>query len=346
MRRWEFAAAFVLSSMAAMPAAAQHRTLDVPYSVIWNHAQTGLILSPMLAGLPRGEMADSSTTELDVMVQFGNRSDTWATVYVFRPAGGTLPVWYDRAETQIFKSGEFPGLAPLAAPMPFARPKQAVAGGLRRVFRVDGKMKSTGLAAMPLGDWLVVVRMTSNTLDATALDAKLDAVIAAIGWPDGGVQALAAAVVPSCAAPLAYASKAKLKKPDMSDGLIGALMAGAARGADTDKKDVQPVSWCREGNATSAYGTYRNAAADRTGYLMAMGDAGVTIGVWPAVELQKKDDKAYQLSLNLLDKTLIYPPFDALPRPDKAFEAVTRNRPTSTVTRSGKEVGITLDSGS
>ncbi|THD37842.1 MAG: hypothetical protein E7773_02360 [Sphingomonas sp.] len=332
-------AAALLASVTAAPAVAQQRTLSVQAGAAWTHVQTGVTLPATLIGIPRDAVTDNSAKEIDVAAAYGNGAATTVTLYVFRPALTSVPVWFDRSETQILLRDIYANPTAPAPVAAFAPPRSAAASGLRRIYVPGrGPYKSTGLAMMPLGDWLVVVRISSQQLDAAALDAKLSEVIAALGWPDRVADTLAAAPVAPCATPLAYAKNAKLKAPDMTDALLGATLATI----QPDPKEVAkatPVTWCREGEATSQYGVYR-ANGDATGYSIAMGDAGAAISVWPALDLGK-GKPGYQLSLGLLDRTLIFPSFDKLPAPAAAVSAVTSNNPISSTERGSKNIVIT-----
>ncbi|HVJ01749.1 MAG TPA: hypothetical protein VM662_06165 [Sphingomonas sp.] len=334
-------AAAVLSFAAVSPAAAQ-TAITVPANSSWKHAQTGVVLRSTLAGLPRGEIRDSSASELDVMVQYGENDPTGVTVYLFRPAVGGAAIWFERAETQILTRELFRNAAPQGPARAFAPPRGSAASALRRVYvPAGGAYKATAVAMMPLGEWLVAIRISSQQLDAAALDAKLSEVIAGLGWPEGAAESAAAAPILACATPLTYARDAKLNQPDMTDALLGAMIAGVAAGkAREAPQGATPVSWCREGDANQRFGVYRGA--DSTdGYVMALGDAGRAITINRGIAIDKKV-APYQLSLQDLDRTLVYPTFDKLPRPDAAFEAVMKNRPVSSSARGGKNINITV----
>lgn len=333
MRLPLIAAATLLSLAASAPAAAQS-AIAVPANAGWQHAPTQLILRSKLAGLPRGEIKDAGAALLDVSVQYGSTATTAVTFYIFRPAMMSVPVWFDRSETQIFKRDTFAGAVPLAAALAFAPPHTTAASSLRRIYTpAQAPFKSTGLAVLPLGDWLVAIRISSVELDPAQLDTKLSEVIAGLGWPQGAAESPAAVAVANCAAPLAYAKRAKLKKPDMTDALMGATLMGMADDKKAD--DGPPAIFCREGEPTVQYGTYR-AVGHNDGYVMAIGDAGRTVSVGRGFALGG-GDPGYMLSFSDLDQTLVYPSFDKLPEPAVALDAVMKNRPMSSSSRGGKK---------
>lgn len=341
--RFTILLALALGAGAALPAAAQKVTaLTVPANASWKHAGTGLILRPKIAGLPRGAIVDSSTSELDVMVQYAQEQPTTVTVYIFRPALMSVPMWFDRAETQILlRRDSFGAVTPYAPIRPFAAPHAAANSALQRVY-VPGKgpYKSSGLAVAPLGEWLVVVRASSTELDPAALDTKLGEIVAGIVWPETVPESPAAVPIAPCAAPLAYPKKAKLKAPDMTQSLMGALVLGVAADKAEEKSEKPgpaPV-WCREGMAVAAYGAYR-ADSSADSYVLAIADAGRVVQVYPALALDHKD-AGFTLTLGDLDRQLVYPNFDKLPRPEVAIDAVQRSSPVSSVARGGKNVNI------
>jgi len=339
-----FAAA--LCASAVSPAAAQDAArIDVPAAASWKHAGTGLVLRPRIAGYPRGTIADSSGSELDVMVQYAEGGATSVTLYIFRPSLMSVPMWFDRSETQILlRSDAYGTPVPAGSARAFTPPHAEAASGLQRVYVPgSGAYKSTGLAMIPLGEWLVAVRASSTELDPVALDARLGEIVGGIVWPDKVAASPAAVPVAACAGVLAYDPKAKPKKPDMAQALMGAVLLGIP--ADKIEKEAPdkaspPPVWCREGTPGSDYGVYRADNATNA-YLLAVGDAGVTIGVGPAFPLEGKK-VGYTLSVGTLDRTLIYPNFDKLPAPQAAFDAIQRLKPISSTTRGSGDLTITM----
>jgi hypothetical protein len=332
-----------LCAGAVAPAAAQTPTaIKVPDNAAWKHAGSGVILRSKIAGYPRGTIADSSSSELDVMVQYAEGGPTSITLYLFHPAMMNVPVWFDRSETQILLRRDAYGKVTPAAPArAFAAPHAGTLSAMQRVYVPgSGAYKSTGLVMIPLGEWLVAVRVSSTELDAAALEGKLGEIVNGIAWPDKIAESPAAAPVAPCAGTLAYAKKAKPKKMDMAQSLMGAIIFGAAAdAAKEEKKTPEPdVPLCREGDANAQYGVYRRPDSTNS-YVIAMGDAGRTVDVGPSFALEEKD-AGYSLSFGELDRRLIYPSFDKFPSPAVAVDAVMKLQPVSSVSRNGKDVTI------
>ncbi len=329
----------IAGALIACPFSAAAQTeINVPSKAGWKHALTGTIFRSKLADIPRTAIKDNSDTELDVAVHYEDAGVT-LTVFLFRPALASLPIWFDRSESQIALADMFGGVTPVGDPRMVTSPPGKVTGGMRRVY-VPGKreIKSTALAIVPIGDWLLKIRMTSNALDPAALDAKLEEVIKAIGWPASVKEPNIAAPIAVCVDQLAYARKAKLKKPSMTDALLGAALVGVV--ADKVEKGEQgtPIDWCREGEGNKSYGVYRDKGGSKA-YTLALGDAGQIISVSPGIALDGGSG-GYMLTLSQLDRTLVYPSFDRLPTPDAAFQAVSKTAPVSSSARGGKDLTI------
>lgn len=338
------AAALLAGALATGPLAAYAQTtIQVPAAKKWKHAGTGVIVPQALAGLPRTGITDSTTGEFDVMVQFGSAESTQLTIYLFRPALASVPVWFDRVETQILDRDIFGHATPVSDPIAFAPPGATTASALRRVYVPEKRaFTATGAAMVPLGDWLVAARLSSTSLDPAALDARLVAALAGLGWPtpaSGAAPDAIASPVQPCTTPAGFSNKAKVKKPDMGAALLGALLVSAADDPEIKKTPVEGLQgFCREGKPSAEIATYR-ALGDGKGYVIALGDAGRTISVYPEFVLDK-GEPGYAVTFNDLATSYVYPSFDRLPEPGKAFEMVRKSRPISSSTRGSKALTI------
>lgn len=341
--------ALALAAGAAIPAAAQMRKLDVPAKNGWQHAQTKLILRSTLAGLHRTDISDNGTQELDVSAQFEDATgDTFATVFLFRPAMQSVPVWFDRSETQILLRDLYGSPVPVAPPLAFAAPKAKAASSLRRAYVPGKTLKGSVLALVPMGDWLVALRLSSKTLANDQLDPKMSELIAAIGWPDGVKESPVAVPVAACPAPLPYAKKAKLRKPDMSDAILGSALLSVV--ADKEKEvdakgDTQPAAtFCRDLPGKSEYGVYRTLDSTNS-YTMALGDAGRTVSIFPSFSAALAGGKpGFSFTVGLLDSSDVYPDFDKLPPPDQVWETLGKVRPISSSSHDSKNITISMPS--
>ena len=60
---------FCLTAL-AVPATAQPRDLPVPLGKGWQHADSGVVLTATLAGLPRTTLTDNGSDERDIAAEF------------------------------------------------------------------------------------------------------------------------------------------------------------------------------------------------------------------------------------------------------------------------------------
>ncbi|WP_235512826.1 hypothetical protein [Sphingomonas sp. Leaf17] len=317
------------------------RDLPVPADKGWKHAPTGLILTRDIAGMPRTTLTDATETEHDVAAQFElPDKSVFVTIYIFRSPVADPSLWFDRSRTALEGRDIYRHAAPATIePVAFAAGTARSASSLRQVYAVpDGPYRSTALAVVPVGGWIVAIRMSATTLKAAQLDARLTDVIAAIRWPTtGGDPAPAAVPIKACPAPLAFvkAKVAKANGADMLMSLLGASVAARTEAATA----ARAATWCREGSAHPEYGVYR-ADGEASGYIMALSDAGRVVSVTPSLMGQVDKTGTYTVSLQDVDgTTFAYPSFTAMPRPEQVRDLVLRGQPTG----SGKDGSMKID---
>lgn len=342
MRTRKIGLALALALAAATPAAAK-RTLDVLPSMTWHHSRTGLTLPPYLGSLPRNELGDFGTEEADLFAQYRGDDGTVATIYVFHPGLDSVPVWFDRVEAAVRTRTDF-GKFGETQPRAFAVRPGAVTTGLRATLALtDGKERSTALAVAPVGDWLLVVRLTSPKLEAAALDGELTAILNGIGWPADKPGAAAATPVKPCEV-LPQFRKARMLQPNMAQALMGAITGAVA---DEDKsKGTPPPVYCRAQQAADgSWGVYRAEGAE-DGYVLALGDAGRAIGVQPSLAaLVNKSKPAFTLTFMDLTETRAYGDVSVLLPPEQALDLVSHHAPIATSSTQGDKRNITIQSG-
>lgn len=323
------------------PVAAQSgaRTLDVPASAAWQHAESGTILPARIDGLTRTEIRDNGGEELDVMASYGNEEEgIWVTVYLYKTQVPDVALWFDRALTTLLARPEYAlGAAPAPEPAAFTPPGAANPSGLRVALDVAGTdVRSTSVAIAPAGGFQLKVRMSASRLDRAALDERLSRFIAGLRWPAEAAPA-ARAAVPIAPCPSALRLRnARLVRVEMADTLMDAL-GGVAL---SDENRTPPV-YCREpGPAGAAYGVYR-ADASRDSYLIALNDAGIALSLQEAIDfaaLTGGGSGGRRIAMTLLDRgaTAVLPSFNRLPRPEQALAAANEGGSTlSVTTRSG-----------
>ncbi|WP_394662725.1 hypothetical protein [uncultured Sphingomonas sp.] len=338
MRHWGMAAMVALLATSGVSA----RDLEVPANKGWMHAETKLIVRSSIAGLNRIAITDATTSEHDIAVKLESPDKAvFATLFLFHPAVPSVPLWFDRSRTAIEERKNFDKGAPASAdPVAFAPLGTGPAVGLRQSWSLlSSPYRSTSLAVMPMGEWLLVVRLTAEKLTATTLDGKMDEIIAALKPAIATTPAYPGPAVPiqPCASQtdFAHLPKAKVEKPGgadvMSDLLLGAVIANHKPDPTTEAvKPAGPI--CRDGAGHTTYGVYRWDGSDINGYTMALYDAGRTISVFPGImsQIEKRKTMSYSVVLHHVDDSAdSYPSFNGLPRPEQVWDLITKGTPSA-----------------
>jgi hypothetical protein len=299
----------------------QPRTLAVPATASWQHADTSMILPPRSAGLARGEVRDSTDAEMDVSASYVSEEDGLvATVYLYRTMTPDVALWFDRALTTIMLRPDFHlGNAQPPTPAAFARPGATTASGLRAALDVGvAEARSTALAIAPLGaNWLLKIRLSSTRLERGALDERLTAFIQGLRWPAETAPAPAAVPILPCPSPLRLRN-ARVVRPDMN-----ATVMDAFGGALVAQHQGTPSVYCREPGATVERGVYRPGGSTES-YLIALGDSGLVLTVGHAIDLSALmgghgPGGRISMTMQGRDDTSVYPSFDRLPPPEQAL---------------------------
>lgn len=347
--RWIFL--FLAAFLAVAPAAAQ-QALPLKAGQAWKHKPSGIVIPPALAGTPRTTGAAYAPDDLDVGLSFavGDAAES-LTFYIFRNTNGAVPVWFAQAQWGIENRGAFgrPSLA--VAPTAFVPPGQTSASGLKAIYAPEsGGYRSTGVMLLPVGQWYVKVRASSQTRSPAELGAWMDAALGEIGWPKRTVDGPVATPVVDCPVPLAFPVAAK-DAPRDGDAALAAGMLNAAtaqsRARPTAKSAaaLSAASWCRDaavgGNATA----YRQNADTET-YLLAAGDNGngIWVGPDPGAKLLALAGKGapaaaprFAITLVTAAQNIAFAVQDRLPSPQRVVEIVNANRRITTVSTWGRK---------
>ncbi|MEH3121368.1 MAG: hypothetical protein PGN16_05190 [Sphingomonas phyllosphaerae] len=327
---------FVLALTGAASSSA--RDLAVPADKGWKHAETGIILSPQLAGLSRTALTDATQSEHDVAAQFAVADGSvTATIYIFHPAIADVGIWFDRSRATLENRDIYRSAAPATIdPVSFAASGTGPATALRQDYAIaGGPFRSTALAVVPVGEWIVTLRMTARTLTSQQLDAALLDVIKAIRWP-APTPAPATDIQPikTCAAPLTF-KKAKQIKPNGSDLLVS-LLGGALARKEKEEADSSPrprSTWCRDGAGTPEYGVYR-AGEEQSGYALALHDAGRVVNVSPSLMGQIDKTGGYSVTLVDVDGGVVaLSSFATMPTPKQVWDLIGSGKRMGTARR-------------
>jgi hypothetical protein len=319
--------------LAAQVAPAQEpHALPAEAGAPWTHKLTNMILPASAAGLTRREIRDLTSGELDIFAEYEDPAhQMFAMVFVYRTDVPDAAIWYERAILSL-QSAPGHGLSGVAmpSPSPFARPGAGAASGLRLAMDVPGpRFKSMAVAVVPLGNWLVKVQMSSLSLDRAGIDAKLDSMLQALGWPAETAAPRAAAAILPCPKPL-RTKPAKIVRDD-----IGQVLMNSVAFISMDREGP-PAVYCRDPGVPIELGVYR-ADGDDNSYVIALGDAGGALSVAPAISLDSlmgEGGRARSYSMTMLDhgNTAVLPSFNRLPPPQQALSVARSSTPSITTT--------------
>ena len=203
-------AAIMLWVGAAQAQAQGPRPLELGAGAAFKHRHSKVQLPPVLAGLPRTKAMEYEPDQLDTMSEYASSDVAEAyTVYIYRNVAGGLPVWFDRARQMVERRNAL-GSATLHSAGEFVPPGRANASGLLATYALTGmKYRSTGVALVPVGEWMIKLRASSQSLSPAELEVRMKAVLAEIVWPKKMVPAPAAVPVARCATELALSGDAK-----------------------------------------------------------------------------------------------------------------------------------------
>ncbi|MFL9840562.1 hypothetical protein ABS767_06260 [Sphingomonas sp. ST-64] len=338
------------------PAVAQDKpgTIEVAENISFRHDHTGFTFPPELIGLKRAPGAELVKPQLDLFFSYRapDQSEE-VSVYLYRVKSGSLAQWFDVSRLTVEDRNALGRETAVGEPVAFIPPGQSNPSALKIAWALsDGPYRSTALAMIPMGEWLVKIRHTAKSIEAASLQRRTEAAIAALGWPQRIVPATDAVPVAACTVPLALKGSSKPARTSGAGTLLDAMMAQMEGGGSAGKeerrnpeKDAQPLQWCRDDAVKSPLRLYRPVGTRDT-YLMAASDAGLAIWVRPGLSglLDKKNAaQTWAVSIVRPGDTINYAPRDRLPLPSEIGTIVNGNA-TSRVTTWG-EAAVNIDAG-
>ena len=328
-----------VGALLSIPALAQSKNVEIADADVWTHEPTGIVLAPAIVGFYRTEVASTAPADLDMQVQYRNRTGSaFATFYIFHPAAGDLPLWFDRAHTVIATSDRFKPDENSGVPVLFETGGPINLPAMRAVFRpTTPGFTSTGVALIGVGDWIAKVRMSSTAMNNEELDGALTEFIDSIKFaedddpidPQAFLQktAVSPALIADCLSRLSLNGKAKKVKTTGSDAISGAFIGSLSGDAQTiqAKEDAAPIVYCRD-SQLGTHAVYRPDGADDR-YLIALTDAGRVVSVGSTFNLQSEP----RFSLSFIDLHINYQfeNYDRLIPPDQALQILETAKPIS-----------------
>lgn len=320
---------------------AQWRSLDVPADKGWQHAQTGLVLWGKFGAFERVSLRDRGTAELDIATNYRTADGkSTASIFLYRPGFVDVPLWFDRSHSAMLLNPQIKAGASATGVTRFAAPRGSPQSALRIVYPLAGRSEgATGLAMIPFGDWLVAVRLSSDTMTAAALDIALVELVGKMKWPASIAPAKIANPVLPCPSKLKY-KRAKPVQPDLAQVMLASVIGLAVQNKKSAPGFVAGnlPDHCLEANAGAEYSVYRSAAST-THYVIAIGDAGAAAFVGPEFSLTG-DKGRYGVMLVDHDSSDTYPAFSAMPSPDQVVGLVKTTRAMTSGGRDNTTISI------
>jgi hypothetical protein len=332
-------AAMMLCIGVAQAQAQGPQPIELSAKAAFRHRHSKVQLPPAVMGLPRTRAVAYESDQLDTMAEYATPDlGEVYTIYIYRNVAGGLPVWFDRARRLIERRAEL-GTATLHAAGEFVPPGRTNASGLLATYATAGKnYRSSGVALVPVGEWLIKLRTSSRTLAPAELEARMKAALAEIDWPKKMAPEPAVAPVADCASALALSGDAKPAEKDDESGaamLVGALLGQGGASEEPSKQSApRPTTrWCRDSIELPDAGVYR-ADEQKDGYFLAVADAGRGISVGPSAALlllgaadeKKPGRERYEVRVILLSQTMTSALLDRLPPPAQAFAIAQQGR--------------------
>ncbi|MGC6401334.1 hypothetical protein ACNI3Q_12240 [Sphingomonas sp. FW199] len=336
---------------APLPLAAQQaRELKVKPGNPYRHKPSRIEIPGTVLGARMQSARDLTQTESDISFQYEpeDGSDLYS-IYVYRLAGASIPIWFDRARWSIEHRPEVYGTPVLTSdPLTFQGSGPGNKAGLVAAYRTEKNYRSTAVAMTGIDGWIIKVRYSSETATPEQARERTIQAIQSLRWPKPGKKDTPPAVltpVQDCPSAIATAASTRSVKDDGTSAILGAVLSMAA--ADIKGKDkaepAEPVTWCRDPKLGDD-GVYRANAATN-GYFLASSDSGRGLSVSPQMKLKDDAPDGWVVRFVDLERTYVLPMQDALPSPDRALAVLSEEKPVSSVSTVGKKKEITIDTG-
>jgi hypothetical protein len=246
----------------------------------WTHKDSGIAIADTVGGMARGAERDLTNGEkADVYVQYGTDAEP-VTVYVYRSSHPNPALWFDRTRAAMIS--RLSGVDAARPPRPITLGGSPTANGLRQDFTLanDGPWTATSVALAQAGEWMVKVRVTSQTLDQAGVAAKMEAMLGALRFARPVTAALPLVVPAACPAALAATGRPDAKQARVAAGSVyGAVAIVDARQGGNGLAG-EPAKWCRDdvGALSKAITLYHRI--DGTAWTALIGDAGITANAY------------------------------------------------------------------
>lgn len=314
-----FGACVLVSGLTFTAPAMATKRIEVPSDSRWQHARSQLILPTNIGAMDRTSIEDFSDSELNVAAQYRSESAD-LTLYLYRPYWADVGAWFERSEAGIFsdKAAAKPQ-AESAPARAFAMPNGTISNGLRRTYTYGaGRYRTSALAILPYGGWLLKIRYSAVETDIAATDAVVDSILGALVFPKTASEVQAIQPITVCTEPYKW-KKAKLIRDDM----MSAMLAGSTFMTMMESKaSAAPDanSLCRMEKSTDSYTIYRDLK-NKDKFWMLVGDAGATAQI-QQVEPLLSGGKQFWSVLSMDTRHQLLPAFNRMPQPEQWLSVI------------------------
>lgn len=331
MLRWITSCLVLVTLLVAAPAQAQ-TSLAAKSGRAWKHESSGLTIPAEADDFDRVRASDFSDSESNISFAYEN-AQAAVTLFIFRAGNPDPAIWAERADVAIQLVAEKAyGTLDMAGRRwsRFTPWPNSPDSGITVVYPVSGKQAiATGVLVARHGDWVIKVRMTSDRLDAPAVEARLRSFLAALGFKAPELAVSPAYQIGPCKDALSRKS-AKLAEPDEGGSFIGSAVINSIApdvAADKAKKDgaLPAPTYCKDATSSSGYSVLRPDGANNA-YIIALGDAGNVLVVGPDLSGlgAKKPQQQYSVTGITSDRVFGFVPYQSLPPPAQAVDMVSK----------------------
>lgn len=278
-----------------IPAHAQPTEIPVSSDETWKHEWTQMRFPPKIGSFERGKVRAFEERETNLAGGYNDsETDTFMTIYIYRPGNPSTSIWFDRALVAIGASDqdedgrEYGEVDLEALKIRTFVPKGGTAkSGLSATLAVEGAdIRSTSVALYRAGEWLVKVRVSSYRLSVSEMDMMLTKVLDQLPALSE-IDPQPAQFIKQCTTEPTQVSASAI-----TEGLTAAAISQAAMltalpalkaafdQGPAPRNGASKLGYCREGRRARRFNVYRPLGGP-DGYSVALNDAGFSIEVYP-----------------------------------------------------------------
>lgn len=323
----------------------------------WPHKDSGFAFPAVSGAFVRRDMSDiSDGKRIDISATYDDpTTGSVATLYLYRPAMPDASLWFDIANWFLQRNDRFGATKPAGGPTAFQIAPTGGSAALRQSYAISAAGRSTGVAIVPVGPWLIKLRMTSAAADPPLLDRMMRDFLNALPWPKRMPAAADGLPIAPCSTKLGTARADQIKQ-DPGMIIVGTMLASMAKEDEEKPRDPAepPARLCRDDAQTGFVYPLYQIDEGRTGYVMAIGDSGTLLSVRNdpdsavvSAELaggtSEEAPAFFRVTVMTPQQWEQFPAFAQLPPPVQAMEVVRQSRPLSVTKILGKGTQVILD---